>query len=53
MFGTPPCPECGSAFLVVRLRTHGYPRTESGSVEKYYRCFRCFHSFSEDETATA
>jgi len=50
MFRTPSCPNCGSVYLVIRMRTNGDPRTESGSVKKYYRCFRCFHKFSEADT---
>ncbi|WP_153952641.1 hypothetical protein [Halosegnis longus] len=51
MFDAPPCPTCGSEYLVARLRTHGYPQDRDGTVERYYRCFRCFAKFGEDEAA--
>ncbi|PAU83648.1 hypothetical protein CK500_09030 [Halorubrum salipaludis] len=49
VFRTPSCPNCGSAYLVIERRLHGSPRRTSGRIEKKYRCFRCFHGFSEDD----
>ncbi|MFB9825066.1 hypothetical protein [Halobaculum roseum] len=49
MFAAPSCPNCGSEFLVTRVRTHGYPRRTDGSVKRFYRCFRCFFKFSGDD----
>lgn len=49
VFAAPSCPNCGSEFLVTRVRTHGYPRGTDGSVKRFYRCFRCFFKFSDDD----
>jgi DNA-directed RNA polymerase subunit RPC12/RpoP len=50
VFDGPSCPECGSTYLVVRLRTHGYPRSGDGpGAARLYRCFRCFNKFTPDE----
>ncbi len=46
MFGTPSCPDCGSRFLVERIRTTGALLPPS---ERYYRCWRCFEKFTPDE----
>jgi DNA-directed RNA polymerase subunit RPC12/RpoP len=53
MFNRPSCPNCGSNYLVVKMRTHGYPRTETKKQKRYYKCFRCFESFTPKDSDPA
>jgi len=47
---TPRCPDCGSRFLVTKVRTTGgyVPPPSDPTV---YRCYLCFATFT-DEVAT-
>ena len=46
MFGTPPCPNCGSEWLVRKIPTGGI--FFGHTIERYdlHRCYRCFEQFS-------
>lgn len=49
MLGRPLCPNCGSEYLIGKIRTSGSYMGRSST--EYYRCFRCFTKFTSADEA--